>query len=152
MDQTQLRGWWGRNWKWVLPVGCLGSLVIPILLCAGILGAIMGGMKTSWACTEGLELARNNPAVIAQLGEPIEPGWMISGSIHVSGSSGKADLAIPLNGSKNSGTLYVVAHKDVGQWLFDQAEVEVNGQQERINLLPEKPRDKPGADMKRDMI
>jgi hypothetical protein len=35
-----------------------------------------------------IELAQQNPEVIHQLGEPIQCGWFISGSINVTGPSG----------------------------------------------------------------
>jgi hypothetical protein len=144
VDETNQRTWFGRNWKWVLPVGCLGPLTLLILGCAGIFGIIMGSMKHSWAYSEGLALARQNTEVVAVMGEPIETGFLTSGSINVSGSSGNADLAIPINGPKSKGTLYVVAHKQVGEWMFDNADVEIDGQQKRINLLPQgKPSQQP---------
>jgi hypothetical protein len=135
MEPIEQQTWWGRNWKWLVPVGCLGSLAIAVLTCAGIVGVILGSMKSSWACSQGMDLARHNKNVVEQLGEPIETGWLVSGSINVSGTSGNADFAVPLHGPQNSGTLYVVAHKLAGQWQFDRAEVEVNGQAERIDLL-----------------
>ena len=27
MNQPQERNWWNRNWKWFVPVGCLGAIV-----------------------------------------------------------------------------------------------------------------------------
>jgi hypothetical protein len=129
------RNWWGRNWKWIVPIGCLGSLVLAAALCAGIVGVFLGSMKSTWACSHGVDLARHNQRVVERLGEPLESGWLITGQINVSGTSGNADFAIPLHGPRNTGTLYVVAHKTAGQWQFDRAEVEVNGQAERIDLL-----------------
>jgi hypothetical protein len=96
-------------------------------------------MKSSWACAQGLDLARHNEKVVEKLGEPIETGWLVSGSINVSGPSGNADLAVPLHGPQNTGTLYVVAHKVAGEWQFDRAEVEVTDQQKRIDLLTKRP-------------
>jgi hypothetical protein len=138
MEQTQPRSWWGRNWKWVVPVGCLGALALPVIFAAAIVGIIFGSMKSSWACSEGLSLARHNEKVVEVLGEPFETGWLVSGSISITGPSGTADLAVPVQGPRNSGTLYVVAHKVAGQWQFDRAEVEVDGQEKRIDLLSKK--------------
>jgi Cytochrome oxidase complex assembly protein 1 len=131
MEQTEQRTWWGRNWKWILPLGCL----VGVVFCAGFAAIILGSMRSSWACSEGVTLARHNEKVVEKLGEPIETGWLVSGSIKVAGPSGSADLAVPLHGPHNSGTLYVVAHEAAGQWRFDRAEVEVNGLEKRIDLL-----------------
>jgi hypothetical protein len=111
MEPVQQRSWWGRNWKWLVPVGCLGIIFVAVVLCTGIIGFIMGSMKSSWACSQGVELARHNTKVAEALGQPLETGWLISGSITFTGPSGYADLAIPLHGPKNGGTLYVLAHK-----------------------------------------
>lgn len=131
MEQTVQPTWWRRNWKWALPVGCLAGLAFA----AAIVGIIFASMKSSWAYSEGVNLVHHNEKVAARLGEPIETGWLVSGSISVTGPSGTANLAIPLHGSHETGTLYVVARKVAGQWQFDRAEVEVSGQEKRIDLL-----------------
>ena len=142
VQQTQQRTWWGRNWKWLVPIGCLGSFVLVAMSCGGIFVIVLGSIKSSWACSQAVDLARHNKTVVEKLGEPIEVGWLVSGSINVSGPSGNADLAVSLRGPQDNGTLYVVAHKTAGKWQFDSAEVEVNGQEERIYLLNEKKPDK----------
>jgi hypothetical protein len=119
----------------MVPVGCLGSLVLIALFVTGVVAIVFGFLRSSWAYSEGVNLARHDKKVIEMLGEPIEAGWMASGSIRVSGPAGDAHLAISLSGPKRSGTLYVVAHKVAGQWQFDHAEVEIDGQAERIDLL-----------------
>jgi hypothetical protein len=68
------------------------------------------------------------------LGEPIEEGWLFSGSIHVTGPSGAARLAVPLRGPRARGTLLVAARKREGEWAFERAEVQVGS--ERLDLLP----------------
>ena len=151
MEPTQQRTWLGRNWKWLLPIGCLGSLLLALGSCAGIAGVVLYSIKSSWACSEGVELARHNPKVIEKLGEPIETGWLISGSINVTGSSGNADFCVPLHGPKNPASLFVVAHKVAGRWQFDRAEVEIDGEKERIDLLAKQPgkgrkHDRPDSD------
>ena len=129
------RGWFLRNWKWLVPIGCLGTLAAFTALGVGLVALVLGAIRSSWACTEGVDLAVQNPEVIRELGEPIATGWLVSGSIRTSGPSGEADLAVPLSGPRGKGTLYVLAHKRVGQWTFVRAEVEIEGRQKRINLL-----------------
>ena len=138
MEQGEWPGWWERNWKWVLPAGCLSGLLIAAVFLAGIVALVFGLLRSSWAYAEGVDLARHDKTVVKLLGEPIRAGWMASGSVRVRGPAGDADLAIPLQGAKRSGTLYVVAHKVAGQWRFDRAEVEIAGQAERIDLLGKK--------------
>jgi hypothetical protein len=115
----------GRLPEWiVLSVGC----------CGGILGTVFYGLHNSWAYEEGVKLAKLNPEVAAELGEPIESSWLATGSINLVNDSGNATLAIPLSGLKQKGTLYVEVHKQAGQWHFKSAVVETAGGK-KIDLL-----------------
>ena len=137
MDQAPKPSWWSRNWKWVVPVGCL----TPIVVCCGggtlILLLAFGAIKSSDPYKEALERAKANEEVKGLLGEPIEAGFFVSGSIETSGASGKADLSIPISGPKGSATIYVTASKTAGKWEYSTLEVAKNGA--RIDL-----RSKPG--------
>src|SRR6185295_12498533 len=132
------RSWWSRNWKWAVPVGCL-VLLLPLLAIAGFVGTILaivfGSIKSTDVYEEALTRARSSPAVIEALGQPVEDGWWMSGHINTSGPSGSADISIPLHGPKGKGTLYAVATKSAGRWEYQKLEVEVDGKEERIDLL-----------------
>jgi len=135
---TNEKSWWQKNRLWVVSGGCLAVLLL--FLCIGafvgmIFFTVTETFKSSEVYQQALEKARADPQVAQALGEPIEPGWMPGGSINVSGPSGDADLAIPISGPKNSGTIYIIAAKSMGTWEYSALEVEVNGQSERINLL-----------------
>ena len=80
-------------------------------------------------------MSQVDSGTLQALGEPIEPGFMPSGSINISGPSGNADLAIPISGPQGSDTIYLVATKEAGRWNFSLLEVEIKEQSERINLL-----------------
>jgi hypothetical protein len=142
MEVQKPRSWWGRNWKWFVPVVCILPLITCAGVCTGLVGGAFGVLKSSWAYTEGVALAQNNPTVIAELGKPIEPSWMVTGNINVNGNSGNATLVIPLSGPKNKGVLFVTATQKGEAWSFEQAEVLINGRADKINLLPEKPKKK----------
>lgn len=126
-----------------MPVGCLSFL----LLCGGgagvfvlaIYGVVTGAIKNSDAYEQGMRLARANPEVVAALGEPIESGFWISGSINVNGPSGDVDVSIPISGPKGSGTLYVVGTQAAGQWRYSTMEVELPNRNARVRLQPRAP-------------
>ena len=130
-SQQTSQAWWGRNWKWVVPVGCL----VPIGLVLLIFATVFSFMKSSVPYQRALDSARVNCAAQNALGTPIAPGRFVSGSINVNGPSGTAALSIPLTGSRGSGTLYVTATKAAGLWRFDLLQVAVQGRSERIDLL-----------------
>jgi cytochrome oxidase complex assembly protein 1 len=133
--QAQKKGWWGRNWKWVVPVGCLGLLVLFVAFAAAIVFLVFGIMKSSDAYKDAVAQAKTHQVVQEHLGEPLEEGLFVTGNINVSGSSGQASLAIPISGPKGKGTLYVEATKSVGQWRFATLMVEVRETGERIDVL-----------------
>ena len=135
------QGWWGRNWKWVVPTGCLG-----LLLSCGCLGALFFGLtyqalRGTGVFVEAVALAKQSPEVKQALGEPIEAGMMLQGSIQSNNDQGSASFSVPLEGPKAAGTLLVEAYKDGEQWKFTTLQVELPGQ-DSINLLggpPEPP-------------
>ena len=126
--------WWQRNWKWFVPA-CLGGLVLFAGFIVLIVTIVFGMMKSSDAYRTALTMARADPYVQEALGSPIEEGLLVMGNINVNGSSGHADLAIPVSGPQGSGTIYVVASKSAGQWAVLKLVVDIKATNERIDLL-----------------
>ena len=135
MNRQKEENWWSRNWKWFVPVGCLGTILIFSAFIVLILSLIFGIMKSSDVYRDALETARADSAVVEALGVPIEEGWFVTGNIDVSGSSGDADLAIPISGPRGKATLYVKAAKSAGQWEYSTLVVDLENTGERIELL-----------------
>ena len=126
--------WWQRNWKWFVPV-CFGSVVLFAGFIVLIVTIVFGMLKSSDAYKDALAMARANPHVQDALGSPIEDEFLVMGNINVSGSSGHADLAIPVYGPQGKGTIYVVASKSAGQWTFLRLIVDIKTTNERIDLI-----------------
>jgi Cytochrome oxidase complex assembly protein 1 len=126
--------WFGRNWKWVVPIGCL----IPVLFIGGcVLAAFffaMGVMKQSDVYKTALARAQANPAVIEAIGSPISQAGIISGNSNVNGATGEANLSISLKGPKGKATLYVEAKKSADIWYFQTMQVKIEKTGERIDL------------------
>jgi hypothetical protein len=123
-----------KGWlKWVA-LGCVGLLLLGCALAAAIVWVSFGAMKRSEAAQLALERARAHPEVVEALGEPIEVGWLMGGSISVTGPSGEARLSIPLAGPRAEGTLFLEAVKRAGRWELTLLELAPEGG-EQINLL-----------------
>src|SRR5256714_7102636 len=126
--------WFGRNWKWVVPLGCL----LPVLFMGGcgLLAFLFatGIMKQSDAYKIALARAQANPAVIEALGSPISQTGIVSGNSNVSGAVGEANLSIPLSGPKGKATLYVEAKKSADTWFFQTMVVKIEKTGERIDF------------------
>lgn len=111
-------GWWGRNWKWAAPSGCLLVVMLAFGGCVGFAALIVGTLKNNEAYAGAMSRAQASPAVVAAIGEPVEAGWAVSGEWNENGASGTANLSIPLSGPRGSGTLFVEAEKSAGRWDY----------------------------------
>jgi len=129
------KGWFGRNWKWFVPAVCLFIFILIAGGVGGLFAVVEGSIKQSGVYTQALAQARENPQVTDKTGQPLTPGWFVSGSINVNGDSGDANISFPVSGPRGKGTVYAVAKKSVGQWQFDTLEFGADGQTGRIDLL-----------------
>ncbi|MDX9954851.1 MAG: cytochrome c oxidase assembly factor Coa1 family protein [Anaerolineae bacterium] len=120
--------------------GCLWAVVlfIVILVCiGGIFAIVFGALRSSEPFKQAVAEVQSNPQAVRALGEPVEVGWFVGGSINIQGDSGNADLTIPVSGSVDKGTLYVTAYKSGGIWRFTRMELVTKKYPDRINLLGE---------------
>ena len=129
------RSWWSRNWMWFVPTGCLAMMMLFAVFVGGIVMIVFGAMKSSDAYRTAVTMAKANPEVVGALGTPIEEGLFVSGKVNVEGSSGEADLTIPISGPNGKAKIYAVATKRAGQWTDTTLEVAIDGRDDRVNLL-----------------
>lgn len=127
--------WFTRNWKWAVPFGVLAMLLLALAFVGGIFFLVESSFQHSEFYAQALQRARANPRVAQKFGKPLQAGWLATGKLNTSGSSGDADISIPVSGPKGKGTLYVVAKKSAGVWTIVTLQVEVTGEAERIDLL-----------------
>jgi TonB family protein len=120
--QQQPKGCLGRNWKWMLPVGCLGLILIGVIVVGGIFFAAMSAIKSSDVYKGALERTQKSPEAVALLGEPIKDGWFVKGNVRFAGGSGTANFEVPVSGPKSSGTLYVSAIYE-GSWMYERLDL-----------------------------
>ncbi|MET0792601.1 MAG: cytochrome c oxidase assembly factor Coa1 family protein [Polyangiaceae bacterium] len=128
--------WLSKNLGWVVSVGCLSMILLGCLFVMSIFGVATTAMKASDAYAIAMSTAERDPVVLAELGAPLKPGWFVSGSVNVSGSTGHADLSIPVSGSVRSGKLIAIAEKVAGAWVFSKLQLTVDGRPGALDLLP----------------
>ena len=118
------QNWFDRNWKWFIP------LLLFVLL-AVFIGPIMFGvfymMKSSDIYQLALHEVQTSEEAKRTLGEPIEPGWFLSGNISMKNNDGIARLSIPVSGTLQEGTIELDATKKDGQWTFNSLLLDVSG-------------------------
>jgi TonB family protein len=132
--QPQQKGCLGRNWKWMLPVGCLSLILVGVAVIGGIFLIAMSALKSSDVYKGALERARSNPEAVAALGEPIKDGWLVQGNVNFTGQSGTANLQIPVSGPKKSGTIQARATYEGSAWMYERLDLVVESG-ETISLL-----------------
>jgi hypothetical protein len=133
------KNWFERNWKWVVPSGCLTIIVLLLGFAAGIFAIVELSFRSSDVYTQALTQAQANPQVSDKIGRPLNAGWFATGEINIHNDSGDADITIPISGPKGKGWIYAVAKKKAGVWRYETLKVEVDGQEDQINLLPAQP-------------
>ncbi|MEY2557382.1 MAG: hypothetical protein QOE34_807 [Verrucomicrobiota bacterium] len=102
-----------------------------------IIALVLGALKSSDAYKMAVARAKADPRVVSALGSPIEEGLLVFGNTNVNGSSGKADLTIPISGPNGKGSIYFVASKSAGEWTFSKLVVTVGKTGEKIDLAPQ---------------
>jgi len=129
------KSWWGRHWKWVVPVGC----IVPILGCGGLVvllvAGVFGVLKTSDAYVQSLAAVRASTEVQTALGTPIESGTFVGGNISTTPSGGHADITYDVSGPRGSGSVHAIADKVNGEWTFRSLDVQPASGGERIVLI-----------------
>lgn len=130
----QPKGCLGRNWKWMVPVGCLGLILGVVALVVGIFFFAMSALKSSEVYQGALKAAQAHPAAVERLGEPITDGWFVKGNINLNAAGGSANFEIPVSGPKKSGTLVVRAVSPDGSWMYERLDLAVEGG-ETVSLL-----------------
>ena len=125
------KGWFGRNWKWLVPSGCLGSLLLLGVFVAVILFIVFSAIKSTEVYQNAVEMAKESPKVQEQLGTPIKEGWFVKGSVKTANGGGYASLWIPVSGPKGSGEIYAEAYKsaetNAGNWTWESLLLHVKG-------------------------
>jgi hypothetical protein len=130
--------WLERNPLWKIPLGFLTLLLLIGIFGTVLLTIIVSSFRSSDVYKDSVARATASQQVRDRLGEPIKPGWFISGQMNVSNNTGNANLSIPISGPRGKGIIRAVAAKN-GTWTFSFLQVIVEGRSENIDLLSIQP-------------
>jgi hypothetical protein len=117
-----------RRWAWA-------GLILVAVVMPSCMVALMAGMRHSEAYDLSAREIRNNEQVAAALGEPIETGALVMGSISTSGGGGEARIHYSVHGPKAKGEAYVYAARRAGNWKLGRVEVEVEDPSQDIVVV-----------------
>ncbi|RYZ42854.1 MAG: hypothetical protein EOO71_06280 [Myxococcaceae bacterium] len=128
------QGWWNRNWKWAVPVGCLSLMGSCVCFAAIAIGYGYTSFRDMGAYTDALAQAQDDPQVQKALGSPFKPGFPSNTQVSTTNGRTHASFVVPLDGPKADGTLHAVADKDGESWTFRTLYVEL-ADGSRVDLL-----------------
>ena len=113
--------------KWVL-------IILPLFMLVTCLGGaligffdLFGRVRGHEVYRRGLEAVSADPAVSAALGQPVEPGWVFSGSFNERQGGESAMILFHLNGPRNSASVMLTGSLRDGGWVVDSAVVQPQG-------------------------
>lgn len=116
MPVTKSRSWMERHVALVV-VLLVGVIGVTLVLCAGgLVAMVFHMMRSSPAYTMAMQRLNEESAIMRRLGEPIEPGWLMTGNVTTSDEAGQANMRVPLKGAKESAEVFIEAVKRAGQW------------------------------------
>ncbi|MBN2021819.1 MAG: hypothetical protein JW809_03415 [Pirellulales bacterium] len=103
VEDRPKRGWFGRNWWWVLLLGLVGVVVVCGGLCTGVFFAGLATVKDSPPYQMTLDRVRAEPRVVQRLGEPIEDDFMpTQADVDERPNGGTARLRFGVSGPKGA--------------------------------------------------
>ncbi len=124
------KGWFGRNWWWVIP----GGVLLPMCICGSLCGGLgyfgLKQIENSEPYKLAFEGAKQDPEVVDALGEPIEKTGVPFGAISAGTGEGEnADIQFSIKGPKGSARVDSHSHKDFGepQWTLERLIVTPEG-------------------------
>jgi hypothetical protein len=139
---SKVGGWFDRKRKTPASTFQKVALTIGVIL-AGfccfamlLLAVLLPTIRNSDAAKLAVATAASDPRAIMALGSPMKEGWFLSGNIATSGTSGTANLEIPVHGPNGSGKLFADEERKDGQWQIQTLILEVKISGERITLVP----------------
>lgn len=101
-----------------------------------LLLAVENIMRHSQIYKITLSEAERSPCVAARVGQPLTPGWLVSGNIEESDAKGSAHLSIPVRGQKGKGDLVVSGEKQSGTWRIEELVLVQQGVETRLMPTP----------------
>lgn len=116
----------GNEWAWK---NRTWLVVFPLFF------TLIGNMLKGEAFEQSMTAISQHADVVDMIGEPIEAGYFVTGSIRTSGSNGEAYLQYSLSGPKGEAEAYVQAYKDMDVWVLHNVIVHWPESDTRIQVV-----------------
>ena len=121
-------------------------LIFSLVVSVGSVFFLFEALKSSEPYVMAIDKVQASREVQNIIGAPIKPGWWMVGDISTEGTTGKAELSIPVEGSKQAGTVSIRATKENNKWKMEQLFFQPKSGGPAIDLLkvPQTPLPSPG--------
>ncbi|MEQ9460950.1 MAG: cytochrome c oxidase assembly factor Coa1 family protein [Phycisphaeraceae bacterium] len=117
------QAWWDQNKRWFLSV----LIGVPVLVTVvGFSVGLMYAGRVLWGsevAVVSLEMVKGSAEVVDLLGEPIEAGWFIQGTVDE--AAGLAEMRYVVRGPKADGGVRVKGEVVDGVWVVTGLDVGV---------------------------
>jgi cytochrome oxidase complex assembly protein 1 len=132
--------WRNRTWrdvehfkqtqrKWRNAGLILLFVVFPLLF------TLIGSMLKGEAFDQSMVSISQNSEVIEIIGEPIEAGYFVMGSIQTSGAKGEASLQYSISGPNGAADVYVQAYKEMEAWSLYNVIVHIPELDKKVQVV-----------------
>jgi Cytochrome oxidase complex assembly protein 1 len=121
-----------KNAKWITITAC--AAIIAFAVWAKLFTYFMDIMKGDAYKLSLIEVSKSE-VVLERVGSPIEPGYMVLGTISFSNSGGGAVLQYSIKGSRSSGKVHVQANEEKGVWALERVVVVLEPDNEKILIV-----------------
>ena len=111
-------------------------MAVPVGLVALVVLLIFSAIKNLTPYKVVLREASTDQRLVRLIGEPVHPGWWVTGSSEASGPSGSASLMFPVSGPLGKANIFVEASKAAVVWSYRVLSAESENTDWRLNLLP----------------
>ncbi len=120
----------------IVAVGCGGIGLAFALLALGIVALAFSSLRRSDAYQAALGAVQASPPVRDVLGEPVVPGWWVTGRINIVGTTGSARLSFAVSGPKGEADVFAETYRRAGQWRIATLIVKPEGRTRALDLSP----------------
>ena len=135
--------WQNRTWrdvehfkqtqkKWSIAGALTFFIGLPLLV------LVISIMLKGAAFEQSLKIIKSNSEVIQLIGEPIKPGLFVTGNISINGPNGHASLQYSVYGPKGEAEAYVLAYKEMGEWILQEVIVFSEEHNQKIQVIASK--------------
>ena len=107
----------------VFLIGCSVLIVLGLAFVAVLVFVVFAAIKKSDVYTQSLAKVRGDQRVVAALGEPIEAGFVVTGSVGTNNGKGTADIKYSVSGPKGKATVHAVAATAGQGWEYTTLDV-----------------------------